>query len=228
MWINLLIAAVLLVGMLTGLYWLQRYLKGERVGLPPRLATPKQEHDKGDDLDQFIAAYRRDKAQASASNAAPSTASSSSAASSPAGPSSSPAGPSSFPAGAASPALATIKPKTSFLAGPNKLLYLVLRTALPDYQIFPNVRLADAVQVAGQPPTPQARAQLAQARVDFVICTKELAVIALLDITDGNRADDVLKRQLAPQLVAAGGRYLRIAPNSIPKPAAVRALVCGA
>jgi len=207
MWISLLIAGVLLIGMLAGLYLLQRYLKGERVGLPLLSRKPQQDSSKSDDLDQFIAAYRRDKAQASAPGAAAAA----------------PAAPQPVPVAAA-----TIKPKASFLVGPNKLLYLVLRTALPDHQIFPNVRLADAVQVAGQPPTPQARAQLAQARVDFVICTKELAVIALLDVTDGNRADDVLKRQLEPQLVAAGGRYLRIAPNSIPKPAAVRALVCGA
>jgi len=210
MWISLLIGGVLLIAMLAGLYLLQRYIKGEHVGLPRSSRAPSLENSKPDDLDQFIAAYRRDKAQASAPGAA--------AAASPAA-----------PAPARAPvAAATIKPKTSFLAGPNKLLFLVLRTALPDYLIFPNVRLADAVQVAGQPPTPQARAQLAQARVDFVICNKALAVIALLDITDGNRADDVLKRQLEPQLTAAGGRYLRIAPNSIPKPAAVRALVCGA
>jgi hypothetical protein len=215
MWISLLIAGVLLIGMLAGLYLLQRYLKGEHLGLPFFSREPKQDSSAPDDLERFIAAYRRDKAQASApaAVAAVATAPAAVVAAAPA---------------RATIATATIKPKTSFLGGPNKLLFLVLRTALPDYQIFPNVRLADAVQIAGQPPTPQARAQLAQARVDFVICNKELAVIALLDITDGNRADDVLKRQLEPQLLAAGGRYLRIAPNSIPKPAAVRALVFGA
>jgi hypothetical protein len=212
MWINLLIAAVLLVGMLFGLYILQRHLKGERIGFSLRGSAPAQAVDSGDDLERFITAYRRDKAQ----DAAPTTAH---AAQAPA------------PRPAAQPvavAVATIKPKTSFLAGPNKLLYLVLRTALPDHQIFPNVRLADAVQIAGQPPTPQARAQLAQARVDFVICNKALAVVALVDITDGNRADDVLKRQLKPQITGAGGRYLRIAPNAIPRPAEARSLVCGA
>jgi hypothetical protein len=208
MWISLLIAAILLIALLVGLYLLQRHLKGEPLALPRFGRTPPQKSPKSDDLEQFIAAYRRDKAQAAAPGAAAAAA----------------------PPAPAAPALAVaaIKPKVSFLAGPNKLLFLVLRTALPDHLIFPNVRLADAVQVAGQPPTPQQRAQLAQARVDFVICNKELAVVALIDITDGNRADDVLKRQLEPQLAAAGGRYLRIAPNAVPKPAEVRALVCGA
>jgi hypothetical protein len=212
MWINLLIAAVLLVGMLVGLYFLQSHLKGQRIGFSLRGSAHEPKVGSGDDLEQFIAAYRRDKAQGAAATARPA-----------------PEAPTPRPA-AQPPALAvaTIKPKASFLAGPNKLLYLVLRTALPDHQIFPNVRLADAVQIAGQPPTPQARAQLAQARVDFVICNKELAVVALVDITDGNRADDVLKRQIGPQITAAGGRYLRIAPNAIPRPGEARSLVCGA
>ena len=214
MWINLLMAAVLLVGMIVGLYLLPRYLKGERIGFPLLARAVAQKIDSGDDLDRFMAAYRRDKAQSGAATAQPGG-----AAQAPA------------PRSGARPptlAVATVKPKGSFLAGPNKLLYLVLRTALPDHQIFPNVRLADALQIAGQPPTPQARAQLAQARVDFVVCNKELAVVALVDISDGNRADDVLKRQIEPQINAAGGRYLRVAPTAIPRPAEARSLVCGA
>lgn len=210
MWINLLIAAVSLVALLAGLYLVQRRLKGEPAVFSFGGKKPTKEAP--DDLGQFIAAYRRDKARGVASGAAATPA-----------PSTQPA-----PPRPATPVtLTTIRPKTSFLVGPNKLLYLVLRTALPDHQIFANVRLADAVQVAGPPPTPHARAQLAQARVDFAICNKALAVVALVDVTDGNRADDVLKRQIEPQLAAAGGRYLRIAPNAIPKPAEARSLVCG-
>ncbi|HEY7759524.1 MAG TPA: DUF2726 domain-containing protein [Burkholderiales bacterium] len=213
MWINLLVAAVLLVGMIVGLYLLPRYLKGERIGFPLLARAAAQKVDSGDDLDRFMAAYRRDKAQGGAPAARPEGIHAPAPR-----------------AAARSPtlAVATVKPKASFLAGPNKLLYLVLRTALPDHQIFPNVRLADALQIAGQPPTPQARAQLAQARVDFVVCNKELAVVALVDISDGNRADDVLKRQIEPQITAAGGRYLRVAPTAIPRPAEARSLVCGA
>jgi hypothetical protein len=212
MWINLLIAALLLVGMIVGLYLLPRYLKGEKIGFPLLARAAAQKVDSGDDLERFMAAYRRDKAQSGAASAQP-------------------AAHASAPRPTARPpafAMATVKPKGAFLAGPNKLLYLVLRTALPDHQIFPNVRLADALQIAGQPPTPQARAQLTQARVDFVVCNKELAVVALVDISDGNRADDVLKRQIEPQINAAGGRYLRVAPTAIPRPAEARSLVCGA
>jgi hypothetical protein len=213
MWLNLGIAAILLVATIVGLYLAQRVVKGE--GLP-RPAGPREEPGNGhaEDIQQIIAAYRREKGAATAAMALdvretvklPSA-----------------------PAAASVPGPGTsIKPRTAFLNGPNKLLFLVLKAALPDHQIFVNVRLVDAVQIVGQPPTPQARAQLAQARVDFVICNKQLAVIALLDITDGNRADDLLKRQIEPQITAAGGRYLRVAPTGIPKPAEARSLVRGA
>jgi hypothetical protein len=212
MWLNLGIAVILLIATIIGFYLAHRWVKGE--GLP-RFGGAKQAEatSQPDDIEQIIAAYRKEKGEASAQlavqlrqevKAAP-------------------------PAPAAAPGqVASVKPKGPFLHGPNKLLYLVLKAALPDHQIFVNVRLVDAVQITGQPPTPHARAQLAQARVDFVICNKQLAVVALLDITDGNRADDVLKRQIQPQIQGAGGRYLRVAPTAIPRPAEARTLVYGA
>ncbi len=207
MWLKLILAAVLLFGTLAAVYVMHRRVKGERALTFPGDGQAR-ERLAAEELEQLIATYRKGKAAtpAVAAQGQPSPA----------------PGPT-----AAQPAGATVKPKAVFLNGPNKLLYLVLKAALPDHQIFAQVRLADAVQVTGQPATPQARAQLAQARVDFVICNKELNVVALLDVTDGNRADDMLKRQVAPQITAAGGRYLRIAPNAIPKPGEARALVCG-
>jgi hypothetical protein len=212
MWLNLGIAAILLIATIIGFYLAHRWVKGE--GLP-RFGSPKQEEPGGraEDIDQIIAAYRKEKGGAGAQLAMQVRTAEV-----------------KVPAAPAPMAVqvATVKPKGPFLHGPNKLLFLVLKAALPDHQIFVNVRLVDAVQISGQPPTPHARAQLAQARVDFVICNKQLAVVALLDITDGNRADDPLKRQIEPQINGAGGRYLRVAPTAIPKPAQARTLVCGA
>jgi hypothetical protein len=213
MWLNLGIASVLLIATIVGLYLAHRLVKGE--GLP-RFGSKKEEtREHAEDIEQIIAAYRREKgaggAQLTAERRPVKSAPTAAA-----------------PTQVAVVQAAVVKPKASFLSGPNKLLFLVLKAALPDHQIFVNVRLVDAVQIAGQPPTPQARAQLAQARVDFVICNTQLAVVALLDITDGNRADDPLKRQIEPQITGGGGRYLRIAPTAIPKPAEARTLVCGA
>jgi hypothetical protein len=209
MWLNVAIAAVLLVITVTAMYLVLRRLKAQGVAaddIKPLRASASE-------LEALIAAYQRDRQVGGAGTAASVAVA---GASRPA-----------VPAAATLPAVAMVKPKAQFLSGPNKLLYLVLKTALPDHPIFVNVRLADALQIASQPATPQQRAQLAQARMDFVICNKALAIVAMLDITDGNRADDVLKRQIEPQLAAAGGRYLRVAPNAIPKPAEARALVYG-
>jgi hypothetical protein len=211
MWLNLGIASVLLIATIFGFYLAHRLVKGE--GLPRFGAKKEETREHAEDIEQIIAAYRREKGVGGAQLAMqrPPVKSAPTA-----------------PAQVAVVQAALVKPKASFLSGPNKLLFLVLKAALPDHQIFVNVRLVDAVQIAGQPPTPQARAQLAQARVDFVICNTQLAVVALLDITDGNRADDPLKRQIEPQITGSGGRYLRIAPTAIPKPAEARTLVCGA
>jgi hypothetical protein len=213
MWLNLGIAAILLTATLVAVYLAHRMVRGE--GLPQLLRSRVEPGPHAGDIEQIITAYRKEKGDAGTQLAV--------AVRTEPRLSSPPPG-----AAAAVPQAATVKLKASFLNGPNKLLYLVLKAGLPDHQIFVNVRLVDAVQITGQPPTPQARAQLAQARVDFVICNKQLAVVALLDITDGNRADDVLKRQIEPQIAGAGGRYLRVAPTAIPKPAEARTLVCGA
>jgi hypothetical protein len=195
--LNLLIAGVLLMATLYAFYRLQRHIKGDGA---PVIGRKKRDPDASEDLDEFIAAYRRDKSLPEAPTA----------------------GAAAAPAAASVPAL---KPKAGFLSGPNKLLYLVLKAALPDHQIFANVRLSDSVQLAGQPATPHARAQLAQARVDFVVCNKALAIVAYIDISDGNRADDVLKHQIEPFLNGSGVRYLRVPPTAIPRPAEVRALI---
>jgi len=114
-----------------------------------------------------------------------------------------------------------------FLQGSAKVLYLVLKAALPEYHVFAYARLADVLKRVGRRLPSQTRAQLAQSRLDFVICNKDLVLVALLDLSDGTRPDDPAKQQLQAPLSAAGIRYVRVAPNAIPKPSEVRSLVLG-
>jgi hypothetical protein len=114
-----------------------------------------------------------------------------------------------------------------FLQGSAKVLYLVLKAALPEYHVFAYARLADVVKRIGRRLPSQTRAQLVQSRLDFVICNKDLVLVALLDLSDGTKADDPAKQQLQAPLSAAGIRYVRVAPNAIPKPSEVRSLVLG-
>jgi hypothetical protein len=210
MFFKLTIAAVIVIATIVGLALFQRHLRGQEGGLFPGLAKRREPKSRSNELEAFIAAYRRDKSVIgqAAKPAAPTAAS-------------------AEPAAGAGPAPPQAKAPGGFLQGPAKVLYLVLKAALPDHHIFVYTRLADVIKPIGKPLTPQGRAQFAQSRMDFVVCNKDLAVVALLDISDGTRADDPIKQHLQPQLSTAGIRYLRVAPTAIPKPAEVRALILG-
>ncbi len=210
MLIKLAIAGAIVIAALIGLARFHRYLRGESGGL---FSGPKAREPKSDaaELEAFVAAYRRDKAAGGNPVAAPA-------------PAPIPASPA-----ATAPEQAAVQPPgkapRAFLQGPAKVLYLVLKAALPDHHIFVYTRLTDVIKPIGQPMTPQGRAQFAQSRMDFVVCNKALDVVALLDISDGTRPDDPMKQHLQPQLAAAGIRYIRVAPTAIPKPAEAEALV---
>jgi hypothetical protein len=207
--IKLTIAGALVIAALVGLARFHRYLNGESGGLfsgrKGREPTPE-----ATDLEAFIAAYRRNKEAPGAAVASPAQAAV-------------PAARAAAPVQAAPPVPG--KAPEAFLQGPAKVLYLVLKAALPDHHIFVYTRLTDVIKPIGRPMTPQGRAQFAQSRMDFVVCNKTLNVVALLDISDGTRPDDPMKQHLQPQLAAAGIRYVRVAPTALPKPAEAKQLV---
>jgi hypothetical protein len=205
MLVKLLLATALLIGTMVVMYRIQRRIKGEegRGVIGAGEGRKNAQSASHNDLEQFVAAYRREKALSGSNTTA-----------------------GSAPAPATAPtAQAPVKARDVFLAGAAKVFFLVLRAGLPDHHIFANARLADVIQLAGQPTTPQARAQLAQARIDFVVCNKELAIVALIDLVDSARSDDALKRALEPQFSNGGVRYVRFAPGAIPKPAEIRSVV---
>lgn len=223
MWFNLLIAALLLLATLAGYHFLRKRITGDNALTARPARKPAQQGP--NELERIIATYRRENSEAGVA-LSPRT-----AAVEPRAPERPLPVPLEIAASAADAPTASsaahVQLRRPFLSGPNRLMYLVLKIGLPDHLVFANVRLADLVRVVNPAATPQARAQLAQTRIDFIVCSAELDVVALLDITDGNRADDVLKRQLEAQLTSGGCRYLRVTPNAIPKPAQVRTLVCG-
>lgn len=215
--LQLTIGGIIIVASVIGLAQFQRHLRGDGGSLFSWGRKRPEPKANTDDLEAFISAYRRDKSVVTEAVQA---------------------APASRPAPEVPPAPVAVKPapiavqpvaKTpaSFLQGPAKVLYLVLKAALPDHHIFVYTRLSDVVKPIGKPLTPQGRAQFAQSRMDFVVCNKHLMVVALLDISDGTRPDDPIKQHLQPQLAAAGIRYLRVGPAALPKPAEVRSLVLG-
>lgn len=200
MFLDFTVAAALVVFAVAGTLLIQR-LRGQGSS-----GSPKQDGaaPAGEDFQALLAAYRHHRAVV--------------------GETAKPPGPGSASTGRNTE---TEHGAVNFLQGSAKVLYLVLKAALPEYHVFAHARLGDVVRRADYPATVQERAQLAQARVDFVICNKDLVVVALLDLSAGTRPDDPIKQQLQPRITASGIRYVRVAPNAIPKPQDVRPLVLG-
>ena len=105
-------------------------------------------------------------------------------------------------------------------------LYYVFRTGLPDHEIFAGVALDDVLEVAAQ--TNAARREqlmhrLGQPRLDLVICTKQLEIVAAVVVGTG---DD--RAKFASEcLESAGIRVVRIDPAAPPRHHQVSALVYG-
>ena len=124
--------------------------------------------------------------------------------------------------------------KPRLLAQNEALLYFVFRTGLPDHEIFANLTLADVVDiepaVSGYERDQKAR-RLAQQRLDLVICTKQLEVVAavLLDTAmSANAAQADNAKFTESCLQATGIRLLRLESTALPRHHQVRDLIYGA
>jgi hypothetical protein len=111
------------------------------------------------------------------------------------------------------------------------LLYYVFRTGLPDHEIFAGVALdevleVDAAQAQGGT-TEQVRRKLAQQRrLDLVICTKQLEVVAAVLVgtaSAGENAENFTRQCLQ----SAGVRVIQVDPAAPPRHQQVHALVYG-
>jgi hypothetical protein len=194
---KLMVATLIIVVAFVALYHIQKQLKGEAEGLS--FSSKKDTRGSREELDAFIAAYQRDKLTNAAVQPQPATAHA------------------SAPVAAAAPSAAW-KPRASFLATPSKLAFLVLKAGLPDHHVFANTRLADLIEAPNAAP-------LANLRVDLVVCSKELAIVAAIDVASNAGMEESSQGDKAKCLHAAGIRYLRFSTNAFPKPAEVRKLV---
>ena len=117
-----------------------------------------------------------------------------------------------------------------FLGQPQTLAYLFLKTELPDLQIFANVTLASVVSVPGAegPDREQQLRRLSQCQLDFVVCDRDMRIIAVVDLgAPVSQGAAGMQRFKSDCLTAAGVRLIRINPLSLPPREEVRGLVCG-
>ena len=153
-----------------------------------------------------------------------------------ASPESSPSLPAVVPpvaAGVAAPKVppVTVLPRGQFLGQAEALVYFLLKAGVPGHEVFANVTLASVVgvpdHVTGSAREQQLR-RLMQYQLDFVVCDKNLRVIAAIELDTAQAADAAgVRRFKADCLQAAGVRLVRLDPSAPPRPEEIGPLLSG-
>jgi hypothetical protein len=218
--LKLAFALIITVVALVLVFRYQKQIKGDSdLGL--KAGGAKEQASNPHELEEFIAAYRRDKALGIATAVSPPSAPSPTPTPAPPSPpAASAASAASLVASATASPPAALKARSAFLAGPSKLAFLVLKAGLPDHHVFANTRLADVVDG-------NLVAALSNLKIDLLVCGKDLGIVAAVDLGNGGQPPSVLDREKQLRLEALGIRYVRLEPGAFPKPADVRRTIYG-
>lgn len=131
---------------------------------------------------------------------------------------------------AKTPPAATAGPPAAaqrFLGRAESLLYYLLKSGLPDFEIFAGVSLARVVGAAGEGREQQLR-RLAQYQLDFVVCDTNMQVVAVVEVESAAGADAAGDRRFKSDLLKqAGIRLIRINPVALPQREQIRTLIDG-
>ena len=194
---KLVLALTIIVGVLVLVFRFQKQIQSGGSSSTDK----KPDGARATELEEFIAAYRRDRATGEAQ------------------PNPTAAQPSAA-AAVATAAPAAVKARAAFLSGPAKLAFLVLKAGLPDHHVFARTRVSDLMDGTTVP-------ALANLPIDLLICSKDLGIVAAVDLNSGTQSDALLAREKEQRLRSAGIKYLRLVPGAFPKPAEVRKLIYG-
>lgn len=134
------------------------------------------------------------------------------------------------PAPAQAPAVpAAHPPAQRFLSQGETLLYYLLKTGIPDHEVFANVPLAAVVGApgAGVEREQQLR-RLAPYQLGFVVCNKSMRVVAVAEVDSAGSVEAAGAQNFKAEcLKQAGIRLVRINPAALPRRDQIRAIVCG-
>lgn len=119
----------------------------------------------------------------------------------------------------AAPPVPALRQAPVFLAGAQKLAYLVFKTGLPDHPLFARVPLGELLPVA------LVGADLGRHAFTLVVCRPDFTVAAAIDIADPAAAQRMA--MVNRTLKVAAIRHIVIETRNMPKPRDVRALVHG-
>lgn len=120
-------------------------------------------------------------------------------------------------------------PAQRFLGQAETLLYYLLKTGIPDHEVFANVSLAAVVGApgAGAEREQQLR-RLAQYQLGFVVCNKSMRVVAAVEVESAGTVEAAGAQNFKAEcLKQAGIRLVRINLAAPPRREQMRAFVCG-
>jgi Protein of unknown function (DUF2726) len=116
------------------------------------------------------------------------------------------------------------------LTDAQRLLYLLVRSALPDHIVLANMRAVDMLDLPAGPEALAGDPRLAallHRRLDCVVCRADLTPIAALVIDAGSASGADAEQETSALLRELSVRFLRIRSDSLPRPAAMRTLILG-
>ena len=198
---KLVVALAIIVAVLVLVFRFQKQIQSG-AGSSKTGTDKKPDGARSTELEEFIAAYRRDKTTGQAQ------------------PNPTAAQPAAAAAVATAAPAAAVKARAAFLSGPAKLAFLVLKAGLRDHHVFAHTRVSDLMDGATVP-------ALANLTIDLLVCSKDLGIVAAVDLNSGTQSDALLAREKEQRLRSVGIKYLRLAPGAFPKPAEVRKWIYG-
>ncbi len=131
------------------------------------------------------------------------------------------------------PGLYLVRPR--FLSKAEGVVYLLLKAAFPRHEIFARIRLSDVLQVKiGPQGMERLRAfrKIANQHVGFVICGRDMAIVAIVDTREPetmiNPRDQKLEIIKQRCLQAAQVKYICVYPPQLPRYKELREQILGA
>lgn len=108
------------------------------------------------------------------------------------------------------------------------LVYYLLKTGLPDHEVFAKVPLTAVVGIPGSGYDREQQARrLSRHQLDFVICDKRMRIVSAVQLAATGAEAAVAHRIQADCLRAAGIRLVKVDATSLPRRGDVRAAMLG-
>jgi hypothetical protein len=139
------------------------------------------------------------------------------------------AAPESLAPAKAPPAASAAPPAAAqrFLGEAESVLYYLLKSGLPGFEVFAGVSLARVVGAAGDGREQQLR-RLAQYQLDFVVYDKNMQVVAVVEVESAAGAEAAGDRRVKSDLLKqAGVKLVRINPAALPPREQIRTFIGG-